>query len=239
MILNRSTNAAEGNVDRIIHKRFFPGDRSGGVIVDVGAARPDFLSISSLFRSLGWRVLAVEPNPEFCELHRKLGYEVWQYACGDHDEDSVDFLLVHSHGAQYERGEVTYESFSSLAMKDPYKGLAKDLDSRRIKVDLKRLDTLLQSHAPDIKRIDILSVDVEGWELEVLRGFSMQRYSPIVVVVENLFNSKEYRSFMNERGYPLWRRVPPNDVFVRPDRLGRIELLLLSTFGRFLVGRQT
>ena len=239
MIVLGPPNGAEGNVDRILQKRFFPGDKTDGIFVDVVAARPDYLSISALFRSLGWRILAVEPNPVFCDLHRQKGYEVWQYACGDHDEDNVDFLLVHSHGAKYERGEVTYESFSSLAIKESYRALAPDLDTRTIKVDLRRLDALLQTHAPEIERIDILSVDVEGWELEVLRGLSMQRYTPKVVVVENLLNLKEYRRFMTARGYPLWKRIPPNDVYVRPDLLGGIERCFLSAFGRFLEGKET
>lgn len=239
MILHGSPNAAEGNVDRIIYKRFFRGDKSYGVFVDVGAAGPDYLSISALFRSLGWRIFGVEPNPEFCDLHKRKSYEIWQYACGDHDEDNVDFQLVHSHGTPYEHGEVTYESFSSLAIKDAYRAMVPDLDTRTIKVDLRRLDTLLQTHAPEIEQIDVLSVDVEGWELEVLRGFSMQRYTPMVVVVENLLDAKEYRSYMSAQGYPLWKRIPPNDVYVRPDRLGSIELFLLSTFGRLLMGKQT
>ena len=58
--------SAEGSVDRLIADRFFARQR--GVVVEVGAARPDYLSVSEYFRSLGWRVIAVEPNPKFCEL---------------------------------------------------------------------------------------------------------------------------------------------------------------------------
>ena len=67
---------AEGGLDRIVHERFF-GDASAGVFVDVGAARPDYLSF---YRSAGWRVIVIEPNPEFCAAHRALGHEVLEYA---------------------------------------------------------------------------------------------------------------------------------------------------------------
>lgn len=66
--------AAENDIDKLVLAQFFANDggvfRPGGwlgrqrVIVDVGAAGPDYLSISAGFRSCGWKVVAVEPNPK-------------------------------------------------------------------------------------------------------------------------------------------------------------------------------
>jgi FkbM family methyltransferase len=210
----------EGGVDRMVRERFFPG-ASTGVFVDIGAAGPEFLSMSTLYRDLGWRVIAVEPNPVFVEAHRQAGNEVYAYACSDHDEDEVDFDVVDSHGNDYKGGSVSFESFSSLAIKPAYRALKEDLDVRRIKVDVRRLDTILADHAPEVDRIDIISVDVEGWELEVLDGLSFERYRPKVVIVENLFAESRYRDALRDRGYMLWRRRDPNDVYVSPARLSR------------------
>ncbi len=237
MITQNRINKAEGNVDQIIQRRFFAGQGSG-IFVDIGAARPDYLSISALYRSIGWRVIAIEPNPVFCDLHRQKGYEVLQYACGDHDEDNVDFFVVDSHGAQYANGEVSYESFSSLGIKDSYASLKDGLDKRKIQVNLRRLDTILKIHAPDVEHLDILSVDVEGWELEVLRGLSMEKYKPRVMIIENLFNEKEYREYMRSIGYVLWRRIPPNDVYVRSELIKRIERYFLAFYGLFVTSRK-
>jgi hypothetical protein len=154
---------AEGNVDRLVQEAFFPPPHTGRSFVDVGAARPDYLSISSLYRSLGWRVIAIEPNPAFAELHRERGFEVLQYACGDHDEDDVEFFVVDSHGADYAGGRVSFESFSSLGIKEP-----------------------------------------------------------LVMIVENLFDSHEYRSRLAARGYLRWRKIPPNEVYVREDLAARV-----------------
>jgi FkbM family methyltransferase len=204
----------EGGLDRLVYNRFF-ADAPAGVFVDVGAARPDFLSMSSLYRGLGWHVIAVEPNPIFCEAHRAAGFEVLEYACADRDEDNVDFEVVDSHGTLYEGGPVSFESLSSLAIKDAYRAVHDEPDVRQIKVNVRRLDTLLADHAPDVERLDIVSVDVEGWELEVLDGLSFDRYRPRVLIVENLVEEAAYRQAMWARGYRLWRRVGPNDVYVR------------------------
>jgi FkbM family methyltransferase len=208
----KALNHAEGDVDKIVRQRFFSGQDSG-ILVEVGAARPDYLSISALYRSLGWTVIAIEPNPAFCELHRKRGYPVLEYACGNHDEDGVDFCVVNSHGTRYENGEVSYESLSSLAIKDAYANTGSNLDVSKIKVNLRRLDTILRTHAPNIKQIDILSVDVEGWELEVLEGLDFESYRPRVMVIENLFRDKKYRAYMRAKGYRLWRCLRPNDIY--------------------------
>ncbi len=215
MIFRKRKPGAEGNVDRLIRRKFFKGGT--GVFVDVGAARPDWLSISASFRERGWRVIAIEPNPEFCEEYRRRGLEVLQYACGDRDQDDVDFVVVDSHGTEYLDGRVSYESFSSLAIKEGYAALKPDLDKRTIKVSLRKLDTILQTHAPEIAEIDILSLDVEGWELEVLSGLSVGRYRPKVMVIENLLDDPEYRSTLTGLGYGLWRRVMLNEVYVRAD----------------------
>ena len=219
--MNDRLNRAEGDVDRIVHQRFFsPGDSAGRVFVDVGAARPDFLSIGAYYRALGWRVIGIEANPEFCKLHRDRGHEIYQYACGQHDEDDVDFTVVDSHGAGYENGEVSFESFSSLGIKPSYASLKADLDCRRIKVRLRRLDSILTEHAREVEGIDILSIDVEGWELEVLDGFDLPRYQPRVMIIENWFNDEKYRVYMKRNGYILWQQVYPNDIYVSRREVG-------------------
>jgi|ERR1035441_9223207 hypothetical protein len=102
--------AAEKDIDRVVREAFFP-DGTSGVLVEVGAARPDYLSISASFRERGWKIIAVEPNPEFCALHRANGHYVLQYACSDEDKDNVDFFVVDSNGADYLGGKVSFESF--------------------------------------------------------------------------------------------------------------------------------
>jgi hypothetical protein len=111
-------SGAEGNVDEAVRGRFFPA-QPAGVLVEVGAAHPAYLSLSALYRGLGWRIIAVEPNPEFCELHRAQGHVILQYACGDHDEDDVDFSVADSHGTEYGGGRVSYVSFPRLGSRAP------------------------------------------------------------------------------------------------------------------------
>lgn len=212
--------SAEHDVDRIVREEFFPG-QGKGVLVEVGAARPDYLSISASFRELGWKVIAIEPNPEFCAAHRALGHEVLQYAASDSEEDEASFFVVDSNDANYMGGSVSFESFSSLGIRGKYSELHETVkettDIKTIPVKVRRLDTILARHEPDLNEIDILAIDVEGWELNVLRGLTLKRYRPKVIILESLFEDPEYTSYMQARGYKRWRRLEPNDVYVRQE----------------------
>jgi hypothetical protein len=63
--------------------------------------------------------------------------------------------------------------------------------------------------------IDILSIDVEGWEIEVLKGLNLTKNRPRVIIMENLNRNPKYHEFMVENNYQLWREIYPNEVWLR------------------------
>ena len=215
-----TTSRVEGDVDRVVQEAFFRDPAYLGTMIEVGAAKPDYLSVSARFRSLGWRVLSIEPNPHFCELHRQRGSDVIECACGESDQDDVSFSVVQTSG-MYHGQRVTHESFSSLGVRGEYANLMKLVTAsvNEIKVKVRRLDTVLREHASDITAVDIVCVDVEGWELEVLNGLSFDVFRPKVLIIENLFLEQLYIDYMTQKGYALWQRIQPNDIFVRRDLL--------------------
>ncbi|MCV2883052.1 FkbM family methyltransferase [Actibacterium sp. XHP0104] len=72
-------------------------------------------------------------------------------------------------------------------------------------------------------KIDFLKIDVEGMELEVLKGFSntLERYAPkifIEVQNENIAAVDEYLSAFNYTKVEEWRRYPQNINFLYAPR---------------------
>jgi FkbM family methyltransferase len=210
--------AAEHGIDQIVRQRYFAGD-AGRVLIEVGAARPDYLSFGESFRAAGWEVIAIEPNPLFCAQHRSLGHEVLEYAVSDTNGEDVPFVIVDSNGAKYMDGNVSFESFSSLGIRGRYAELYETVrgstEKKTICVKVRTLDTLLATHRPDLDRVDLLAIDVEGWELNVMRGFSSGHYQPKIIILENIFDQDEYVEYMRSIGYERSLRLNPNDVFVR------------------------
>lgn len=209
---------AEGNVDTLVHGRFFE-NTPPGTMLEIGAARPDWLSIGALFRSRGWDVLSVEPNPLFASLHRDLGHDVAEVALAANDCDAATFTIVDCGGQPYRDGQVSYESFSSLGFRGKFSELSIPDHRQEISVRVCRADTILGEFRPGWVNLDLVAVDIEGWELEALSGLDFEKYRPRIVILENLCADGSYRSFMRDRGYILWRSRFPNEIYACVEEL--------------------
>jgi hypothetical protein len=67
-------------------------------------------------------------------------------------------------------------------------------------------------------QIDLVSIDTEGCELDVLDGFSLERFKPRILVIENDRTVGEaIEPYLNERGYGKFHRQKINDFYVRND----------------------
>lgn len=86
-------------------------------------------------------------------------------------------------------------------------------------VDVVALDDVLENEA----RIDLIKIDVEGWELDVLRGGAriLERHQPLlyVEIMEDKFDA--VRSHLGAAGYECWKRfnVTPTFLFLPRARL--------------------
>lgn len=73
----------------------------------------------------------------------------------------------------------------------------------------------------DIKHVDYVSIDVEGYEMNVLRGIDFDKTDIICLSIEN--NKKngnpdeKIRRYMKDRGYILLARISIDDIFVKAD----------------------
>src|SRR5262249_10234814 len=80
-------------------------------------------------------------------------------------------------------------------------------------VPLRTLDEILtESHAPS--PIDFIAIDVEGHEVDVLRGFDFARWRPRLMLVEDLVVDMRLHRFMRSRGYKWIRRTDINSWYV-------------------------
>jgi FkbM family methyltransferase len=73
-------------------------------------------------------------------------------------------------------------------------------------------------------RIDVIKIDVEGWELDVLRGAQrvLERHRPLLYVEAMHDNFAPLRTFLGERRYVCWKRfnATPTFLFMPNERLG-------------------
>lgn len=198
---------AEGLIDKKIRELFFPDFDYKGVMVEVGAGPAVYISMSKHFRESGWRCISVDPNPKFVEQHKKLEHEIYPFACSSEIKKG-QFKIVRAPNTH----EETNDGCSWSAIDTRY-SFPSDAKVETIDVDIITLDTLLESI--DIDKIDYLSIDTEGWEIDVMKGFDHNKYQPKVIVLENIYGEPKYPSYMNSIGYKLETKEGYNEIYTK------------------------
>jgi FkbM family methyltransferase len=174
--------------------------RTDGFFVEVGANDPQNSSQTWFLESKGWRGLLVEPLSRFYEALRaaRPRSQVFQVACGAPGHPPTAELFV---------GENS--EHSSLRQN------AVDADTRYVQKETVRVLTLDEViEEAGSPRLDFVSIDVEGLQLEVLRGFDLARHRPRLLFVEDHLLNWETHFHLRRRGYELVKRTQLNNWYV-------------------------
>lgn len=170
---------SEGGEDSILwqlFKRVYPYGEIG-TFVDVGAMDGQWINNTLVFDKEGWLGVCVEPHPLYYDLLTHLRSSrslcIWA-AASDKDMDAIDFQMTHF-GALSTIKRNQAELYK-VAPWDKYYEC-----SITVQVPAMTLDTIMER---SYSYADFISIDVEGLEMEVLRGFTLAKYLPRVVLIE-------------------------------------------------------
>ena len=170
---------AQNFEDVMVARLFDAGYR--GLYVDIGAAHPDFLSVTRHFYDQGWSGINVEPTFRFYPL-----------LCEARPRDvNLQCAIGNSSGLAtfYEIPKVAENSTLEPAVADRL--AATELTATPHEVEVVRLVDLCDTHVKD-RTIDFMKIDVEGGELGVLQSGDWERFRPRLLIVEaTAVNSKE------------------------------------------------
>ena len=196
--------------DRIL--AIFFADKEKGFCVEVGANDGVNDSNTLHFERRGWRCLLVEPNPELCEQIRA-SRTATVVECAASDRCGEVTLFV-AEGAPYAHGVSTIHGGLNAREKIRSYGFS----SREIAVVSRTLDDILQENCQDAQ-IDFMSIDVEGHELTVLKGLSLNRWRPSILLMEDNSNYEDpmVRNYLKQRGYVPFLRTGVNDWYASAD----------------------
>jgi len=184
-----------------------------GFYVDVGAFHPKVFSNTYLFYKKGWRGLCVEPNPKMKKLFEKArpGDVFLNLGVGDvkklknsrNQELKMEYF-------EFEDGAAN--TFSpEQARRNQQESGRKLIGKREIRV--MPLGRILDKYLPKEQKIDLLSVDVEGMDLAVLKSNDWKKYRPEMIIAEDLeFDWREPKKsavtkYLSSLGYELKART--------------------------------
>lgn len=178
------------------------GRRREGFFVEVGANQPRKGSQTWLLEQNGWSGLLVEPQEQFYRLlcERRPRAKVVRAACTSPDKTGFADLHI---------PEGDLNGFATLERNVDDYGIRY---VRTERVELVTLDALLaQAGNP---QVDFISIDTEGTELDVLMGFTLARYQPALILLEDKGQSLAKHRFLRAHGYKLVKRTELNNWYV-------------------------
>ncbi|WP_353432669.1 FkbM family methyltransferase [Polynucleobacter sp. MWH-UH23A] len=189
-------------------------DVENGFYVDLGANHPiDFSNTYGLYLS-GWSGVAVDGNEKFIKLWAESRpRDIFLNALVSNEEKDVNYTIF---------SEDTLSSIDPPTV-DRYKQRNTISGFEIVNMRTVTLQTILDSYAND-KEVHLMSVDVEGEDFNVLKGFNFQSALPGCVVVEiknySLYDvfSNEIVRFMKDYGYSLICKTPLDSFFVYKDK---------------------
>jgi FkbM family methyltransferase len=195
--------------DKLIESYFDKGYK--GTCIEVGAADGIKGSNTLYFEKLNWDVLCIEPNPKQFDSLAKHRKNVVHCAISD-SIGKMDLTV-------FDIGEKNImSSLTSLRPDERLVEAHKHIinDSYKVEVEVETLPNILETvNYP--RKIDFISIDTEGTELDVLKGFDFNKYNVTLFVVENNYDDKDIMDFMTSRGYVRDQRYKINDFYIRQD----------------------
>lgn len=161
--------------DAVLH-RFF-GNKRDGFYVDVGCHHPGRFSNTRLFHKyLGWRGLNIDANKDSIEkFNRERPNDTSVHALvGESTDRPIAFTVF--------KGEArsTADAKRALRLKD--EGIEILSTSSMTPIPLR---TLLDTYVPKDTSIDLMTVDIEGFDVQALKTNDWTKYSPTIVCVED------------------------------------------------------
>ena len=185
--------------DKIIGD-FFADIKDNGVFVDVGANHPTDFSQSYNLEKMGWQGLLIEPLPSYCELLRsKRKATVIQLACSS-EENHRKILPLHVAGA-----------LSTL--ENDLVAIGAKKSDEVIYVEARTLNSILSDNKIQ-PGFEFLSIDIEGHEMEMFKGFDIRKWKPKLILLEDHVTSHLKHNLMVSNGYQLLLRTGINSLYV-------------------------
>ena len=184
--------------EQALVRKFFGGDNSG-YFVEVGANHPTHGSQTWHLEQSGWTGVLVEPQPDlaaFLVASRKA--RVFATACSSPENAGQSLPLhVDSPRSALDRDRMSPGAQAAYVLVVP----------------TRTLDSILEEAGAPMP-IDLLSVDADGHEVEVLRGFDFQRWQPLLILLRDPVGNLSTHRYLKRNNYRLVRRLGHNGWYV-------------------------
>ena len=147
--------------------------KKNGIYIDVGCNHPVYNNNTYLLSKKGWKGINIDIDKKSIQLFnlfRKKDLNLNLAASSKKTE--LEYICFH------EKSPINMIKTSqnqNLHSSEKIKNIPSDT-----------LNSIIEKSPYKDKKIDFVSIDVEGYELEVIKGFDLKKYKPSIIVIEFL-----------------------------------------------------
>lgn len=209
----QKTYSQEG--EDLILDRIFKG-KNYGFYVDIGAHHPIRFSNTYKLYNSGWRGINVDATPGTMVLFNKIRPRDINVEIGISTANcKLDLLVFNAPKGLTSATNTFKKERSKLIPNEAYKVIT---------VDCITLTELLEQKLPEsTTQIDLLTIDIEGLDLEVLKSNNWDKYKPKVIIFEIHRNSNykleldHIKQYLSPFGYSLYSMLYNSHIFMLND----------------------
>ncbi|MFJ8102444.1 FkbM family methyltransferase [Lysinibacillus sp. NPDC096212] len=194
-------------IESVLEKIKFKGN---GLFIDVGAYHPYKYSNTYALYKKGWKGINIEPTPYKIDLFNVFRPKDINLGIGISSTTSQkDFYIYDENAYNTTEEHVVQQRISQ-----------NNLNFREMKVlEFSPLSKIVEDYLPEID-IHLLTIDVEGHELEVLQSYSWEKHKPSIIAVEIFdLNNSEIKLFLEKLGYVFMAKTIATGIFVLEELL--------------------
>ena len=163
-----------------------------------------------------WQGILIEPNPDAAEVCRqeRPNSTIYNYALVSDSFEGESIKLLRRIAYSGDPGLMSTPVDSDIRNNEEWSAPQTTIDnSEEIDVPVTTLNAILENMVMD--ELDFLSLDVEGYEIEALKGLDLKRYSPKVILIEWFKDIKLIQDILDET-HVFAEKISDHDyVFVR------------------------
>lgn len=218
---------SQSQQDKIVDKLL--SSKEKGFFLDIGAHDGVNFSNSLFFEeSRKWTGICIEPVPKFFKILEEKRTCIKLNVCIADTEKEIEFVEVEGPASMLS-GILTPESTNHfLRIKDAVKNQGGSYSI--YKLNTLTIDSILNQYT--ISTIDYLSIDVEGFELDILRTINFDKYNVRIMTIENDQRDNHIISFLESKGYKSLCFSGPDEIFIKKGQIDfSINLLFYKTKG--------
>ena len=197
--------------DKFVDQVVFREERNG-VFLDVGAY--DGITASNSYfleRTRGWTGMCIEPLPEQFAKLRRTRQAICINGCAGLEDGWVDFLPLRDGNEMLSGRMGTFDAAQLERIKAATGGVPAARDVVRVRSYA--LPGLLRAHG--LTRVDFLSLDTEGGELDLLKSLDLQALGVRAITIENNFGAPDIERYLTPRGYEVAGFMGCDEIYRR------------------------